>query len=424
MKVITFVYNSVAKVSSSVSIGLLVSGIIAGTSACNRENITTVQHGSEELVSIPTVLKVQQIKAENPDASKPLPKSNSPHSSRTLPSYTQVQNVQPSLEPKENGKLRFVNDTPYMSIVYIYASTEKSYKYAYVPPCTTRELYDTYSNSQLISLNGHAKFPIAKKAKREDDFFAIKMSALVDYGEQEQLCEFNPSKAVDISLRSAVGGFLGDSLSWIFSKPNLLPEETFKIVREFLSSKIPVGIKQTSNISEQVSEQLANKIDFLYKSEKIPDTVEIIESYDKLQEAIWLRQLIQNDSIDEKSRYLLSSTRRKIELGEIENVDELTTHLNTLKEDPYCAGLYKIFLNSMINAAPELYQTFARGKKIKDDIKFSYGGQPKFKPLRVNNVLVAGTIQTQPQCASTINNNPVFTLISDYSRTRFQTVLQ
>lgn len=258
MKVITFVYNSVGKVSSSVSIGLLVSGIIAGTSACNRENIATVQNGSKELASSPAALKVEQIQSKNPGSSKLLPNSNLPHSSRTLTADTQAQNVQPFVEQKEDGKLRFVNDTPYMSIVYIYASAEESYIYTYVPPCTTRELYDTYSNSRLISLNGHAKFPIAKKAKREGDFFAIKMSALVDDSEQEQLCEFNPSEALDIKIPA---DSFNDSLSGLkafLGGGDNLPSE--RILGEIVSGSKDIGLNKFKFALNQLIETVDDKV--------------------------------------------------------------------------------------------------------------------------------------------------------------------
>lgn len=422
MKVITFVYNSVAKISSFVSIGLLASGIVAGTVACNRENNVTVQHGHEKLASSIANPKVEQIKPEDSGASKALPNSNLSPSLRTLPTGTQAQNVQPYIEQKENAKLRFVNDTPYMSIVYIHTSAKKSYRYAYVPPCTTRELYDTYSNSRLISLNGYAKSPIAKKAKREGDFFMIKMSTLVDDSKQEQLCEVNANEALEINFWDDLGGTV------VFGFKKYVGGSDNIAFQRFFSAK-DVSFEQASSISNQAFKHVDDKVKLSMARYPEQQTliVPTLEYNDKLQEAIWLKYLSPNGSTDERYKYLLSSTRLKIESGEIKNADELKNHLNKLKNDPDCIGLYRIFLKNLISVAPKFFDTFAQLSKMKADVRFSPSNQAvKTQPNlpEVKNVKLATNLEKNGQCASTKNNNPIFTLISGHSRPRLQTVLQ
>lgn len=123
---------------------------------------------------------------------------------------------------------------------------------------------------------------------------------------------------------------------------------------------------------------------------------------------------------------MLSSTQLKIESGEIENVDDLKARLQKLYKN--CDGLYsRIFLDNFIAAAPAFFELSAKVSTMKNGVQFSPTNETaKTKPnlLEVKNLLLDKALKKTPECESTRNNNPVFTLISDHPRPRFQTVLQ
>lgn len=81
--------------------------------------------------------------------------------------------------PEQQGKLRLINDTPYIGIVVLYKPGEKNpYRYAYIRPCHQRELIATYSNHWQVSFNKQEISSISKVSVKNGNFFEIKTSKL------------------------------------------------------------------------------------------------------------------------------------------------------------------------------------------------------------------------------------------------------
>ena len=434
MKFLTFVYNSAAKISSYISIGILALGIILGTSACNRENIATVQHGVEELASSPTDLKVEHIKPENPRASKTLSNSNSPDSARTLAAAPKTQNLQLSVKQKEYGQLRLVNDTPYASVVYIYASAGESYRYAYVPPCATRELYDTYSNSGLIRLNGDTKFPIAQKAKREGDFLAIKMSTLVDDSKQEQLCKFKPYEFSNIGPLKFPSlprlpqflAFLDNGVNAPNRLGNIFKNKYDDLLNLFENFK-PNNYGKTIQAFESFIDEGEKLADVFRHNQNNADVAKIFQNAQETADVFAMRAFGAQDD-NQAFKSLVSHARLEFEAGNIKSETELKNFFSVRITDPSCAGLYSglIFKDEAVEF---IFKIFTLAKKLTDK-PISNDSPPSGKLAQFKNTpafrqinLALGTA-LNPECTSTRNNNPVFTLISDHSRPRFQKVLR
>jgi hypothetical protein len=445
MKFLAFIYNSVAKVSSSVSIGLLVSGIMVGTVACsNRENTATLRSDFEKSVSSSVTPEVEQVARENSHTSEVSLNSNLSDSPRVasadIPDDIPGQDVQPSVGQQESGRLRLKNNTPYASIVYIYASAEGSYRYAYIPACTTRELYDTYSASGLISLNGHTPSSIGQYAKREGNFLAIKMSDL-DASRQEPLCEFNPSEALDVGIFDLAGkavSKLGKGLGK--SAPDVMA------AIDNISSSGAKNFPDIENVAAQLDDALSSTLKRLRAGDAI--STDLIKNRDQLIELLVAKHLSGGEP-NINQWYLLSSIRQGIKSGDIASGEALEKYIkklvgansdetleeyfrtldsNSSQSPNPCAGLYGLqFLAKLASNTEQIYNIFANPKATEAINLERSNIKPTLVKLAasgISNDSVVEALEKHPECASTRNNNPVIIPISVYSPSRSQMVLQ
>ncbi|MFM6207198.1 hypothetical protein, partial [Planktothrix sp.] len=83
------------------------------------------------------------------------------------------------------GKLRFINDTFYTAIVFLYQpnNQQRPYRFIHIPPCKGREFLATYSNFWKVSFNEHKVYSVDQVSIKKGNFFEIKTSNLT--GEQK-----------------------------------------------------------------------------------------------------------------------------------------------------------------------------------------------------------------------------------------------
>lgn len=440
MKFFTSVHNSVAKVSSSISIGLLTLGIITGTVACHREDAATLQQGSEPLASNPVLSKAEPIEPESPNSTSP--------ASRALPAEPQTKKEQPVVE-QEEGQLRLINDTPYTSVVSIYDSAGESYRYAYVPPCSTRELYDTYSNSRLIRLNDGATFPISQKAAQKDIFFTVKMSALSDASEQDQLCKFKPYEASNVGLGglaslgpkvvkpAAKGG--GQTAAKTTAKvavktavevqpySKALLNKSDK-VREVANKATLVDQTTMLNVFKPFTDEAKKEVELLRYKEDTVKVGEIVAYTQRAADTLAMRTFGAKDD-HQALKNLISHARLEFEAGRITNVEELKNFLGERIDDPRCFRLYSMFLQSLNDkTVKSTFDIFKQAKQVSDarisNAAPSQVAQIKYEPSQIKNAQVQAALEANPGCSSKKDNHSAVISISDHSRPQVEKVLQ
>ncbi|MEH2306641.1 hypothetical protein [Nostoc sp.] len=87
--------------------------------------------------------------------------------------------AQPEVIKEQTGKLKIVNDTPFMAIVQLYQpNADQPYRYAYIPPCYERSLLNTYSNQWQISFNSQEKKAIGDVSEKKGNTFVVITSNL------------------------------------------------------------------------------------------------------------------------------------------------------------------------------------------------------------------------------------------------------
>ncbi|MBD2683120.1 MULTISPECIES: peptidoglycan-binding protein [Nostoc] len=167
--------NTDIKASCSSAITLVTSCVVAGTIAYANPVQASVHYGSagSDVKKLQTALS--GIPVDGIFGSKTLARLKSYQnkhglavdgiagsatlSSLGLPTSPQNRNTQ----PERYGKLKLINDTPYMAIITLHEpGKEEASKYANIPPCSERTLLNTYSSSWKVSFNGQKKHSIAK----------------------------------------------------------------------------------------------------------------------------------------------------------------------------------------------------------------------------------------------------------------------
>ncbi|MFM6421035.1 hypothetical protein [Planktothrix sp.] len=148
-----------------------------------KVNLTNLVDTSPSIQTASTIQPIQktqnQVSVSNPNNqaepkqvfSTVLAMLESPSNSNTEP--------EAKIGPEQQGKLRLINDTPYIGIVVLYKPGEKNpYRYAYIRPCHQRELIATYSNHWQVSFNNQEISSISKVSVKNGNFFEIKTSKL------------------------------------------------------------------------------------------------------------------------------------------------------------------------------------------------------------------------------------------------------
>ncbi|MDK2410575.1 hypothetical protein QHH11_01180 [Aphanizomenon sp. PH219] len=88
--------------------------------------------------------------------------------------------AKPETIAEEKGKLKIVNDTPFMAIVQLYKpDANEPNNYAYIPPCYERILLSsTYSNLWQVSFNGQRKKTVGEVSDKKGNTFEVITSNL------------------------------------------------------------------------------------------------------------------------------------------------------------------------------------------------------------------------------------------------------
>lgn len=159
-----------------------------------KANLANLVHTSPSIQTASTIQPIQktlnQVSVSNPNYqaeptqvfSTILAMLETPSSSNTEP--------EAKIEPEQKGKLRFVNDTPYIGIVALYKPGSKSpYRFAHIPACHKRELLATYSNYWQVNFNDGALSSVSKVSVKNDGFFEIKTSKLTQIKNLINGCE-------------------------------------------------------------------------------------------------------------------------------------------------------------------------------------------------------------------------------------------
>ncbi|MBE9001864.1 hypothetical protein IQ274_27580 [Nostoc sp. LEGE 12447] len=123
----------------------------------------------------------RNISSKSTSISKTIAKQNLSNNSPTSHLISQSERKQNLNNQK--GRLRFVNDTPYTGIVLLYRpgdGKQQPNRYAYIPPCHSRELAATYSGYWKVSFNGTEPVAIGDVSEKEKNgiFFEIELSSL------------------------------------------------------------------------------------------------------------------------------------------------------------------------------------------------------------------------------------------------------
>ncbi|MBX9253027.1 hypothetical protein H1Q63_03480 [Desmonostoc muscorum CCALA 125] len=115
----------------------------------------------------------------------------------------------------QNGKLQFVNDTPYTALVLLYKpGMQQPNRYANIPPCHVRRLLDTYNNSWGVSVNNAEAKKITSVAdisersifNNDKNAFVIKISILNQNPSSKRTCRYQiQSQNIGIGDDKATG---------------------------------------------------------------------------------------------------------------------------------------------------------------------------------------------------------------------------
>ncbi|MEH1970557.1 peptidoglycan-binding domain-containing protein [Nostoc sp.] len=167
--------NTNLKVSCTSAITLVTSCVVAGTIAYADPVQATVYYGNMGSDAKKLQTALGGIPVDGIFGSQTLARLKSYQSkhglavdgiagSATLSSLglsTSPQNRNTQLE--RYGKLKLINDTPYMAIITLHEpGKEEAFKYANIPPCSERTLLNTYSSSWKVSFNGQERHSIGK----------------------------------------------------------------------------------------------------------------------------------------------------------------------------------------------------------------------------------------------------------------------
>ncbi len=87
--------------------------------------------------------------------------------------------TQPEVIKEQIGKLKIVNNTPFIAIVQLYQpNADQPDRYAYIPPCYERSLLNTYSNLWQVSFNSQGKKAIGDVSEKKGNTFVVRTSNL------------------------------------------------------------------------------------------------------------------------------------------------------------------------------------------------------------------------------------------------------
>jgi hypothetical protein len=253
-----------------------------------------------------------------------------------------VRQEQSRLE--QYGRLRLINDTPYMGIVSLYKPGEKKpCRYAYIPPYAERTLLDTYSSRWQVSFNKHGEFLIAEKnAGKEDDTFKIKLSSL--NREEQKLSEYKSSK--DLTLEPvkinyfAIGEFLPLVKTFVtgkLSKPQFMEE---------LNSWVKPGISEVESLLQTAME--------LNNPEAVMNAV---EEHSKLWNTAMEAVISDNfDVSDEYTRILREKLEQELAQREVD-IDEVDIDEVDIDDDDFSQfhKEFKLSWNELLKDCPQLF---------------------------------------------------------------------
>ena len=99
--------------------------------------------------------------------------------------------AKPETIAEEKGKLKIVNNTPFMAIVQLYKpDTNQPNNYTYIPPCSTRSLLNTYSDKWEVSFNNQNKQPIGDVSYKKGNTFNVVTSHLNQDQNTKLTCQY------------------------------------------------------------------------------------------------------------------------------------------------------------------------------------------------------------------------------------------
>lgn len=179
--------------SSSLNLNEKTQSASISSSKRNESQKVLLVKGDQEKVNLTNLVNrtssIQTISTTQPiqDAEKKLSKSNP--NSKTKPEH--------KIEPEQKGKLRLVNDTPYIGIVVLYKpGSQHPYRYAHIPACHKRELLGTYSNHWQVSFNNSNVSSVSKVSVKDNNFFEIKTSKLTKKSEVNPCLEASKAQLI------------------------------------------------------------------------------------------------------------------------------------------------------------------------------------------------------------------------------------
>jgi len=99
--------------------------------------------------------------------------------------------AKPETIAEEKGKLKIVNNTPFMAIVQLYKpDTNQPNNYTYIPPCSTRSLLNTYSDKWEVSFNNQNKQPVGDVSYKKGNTFNVVTSHLNQDQNTKLTCQY------------------------------------------------------------------------------------------------------------------------------------------------------------------------------------------------------------------------------------------
>jgi hypothetical protein len=144
--------------------------------------------------------------------------------------------TQPEVIKEQTGKLKIVNNTPFMAIVQLYQSnTDQPYRYAYIPPCYERSFLNTYSNLWQVSFNNQRRKAINDVSDKTGNTFVVRTSNLNQDTNRTCLYKLTAKPVFSLSHKEFVNGI---TKAWREIVKSPIPD----------MSKLPVLARETEKL--------------------------------------------------------------------------------------------------------------------------------------------------------------------------------